>query len=289
MIAFRFELRPLDEIPPWDDPPSLHWFALTDGWYRIEADGHELLRRARVDDPHPYIDYQVVRLWEDVSIVTPTVLEPVPEDLIPFVESDPDTWACNFLEYVPVRGEGDDPNAPDHPIVAAALWHGDHNLDLCYLSNPPRLRFWRAIHGGRDEVTLDWRHEDDGRIGFTAGPAVRLRLPTADYLEAVREFDRELIAAMRERVEELERRGGLPGVDIDLPGLRREHEDRAHWLSRRIDRIPKTDWDAIRQGAAALLSPGSPRRGRPRQPGPDKASAGEPAPSSRRPPDSPNG
>jgi hypothetical protein len=46
VIGFRFELRPLDEVEPWgDDPPSLSWFGLTDGWYWIEAGGHELLRR----------------------------------------------------------------------------------------------------------------------------------------------------------------------------------------------------------------------------------------------------
>jgi hypothetical protein len=40
----------------------------------------------------------------------------------------------------------------------------------------------------------------------------------------------DLITAMRQRVEELERRDGLPGVDIDLPGPRREHDDSAgHW------------------------------------------------------------
>lgn len=61
------------------------------------------------------------------------------------------------------------------------------------------------------------------------------------------------MTAMLQRVEELERRGGLPGVDLDLAGLRREHEDRAHWLAKNLDRTPKTDWDAVRQGAHRLL------------------------------------
>jgi len=31
-------------VAPWGgDTPPLHWFGLTDGWYRIEAGGRELL------------------------------------------------------------------------------------------------------------------------------------------------------------------------------------------------------------------------------------------------------
>jgi len=56
------------------------------------------------------------------------------------------------------------------------------------------------------------------------------------------------------RVLQRERRGGLPGVDLDLAGLRREHEDRAHWLAKNLDRTPKTDWHAVRHGADRLLS-----------------------------------
>jgi hypothetical protein len=254
VIGFRFELRPLDEVEPWgDDPPSLSWFGLTDGWYWIEAGGHELLRRSGVDGPRPYVDYQVVRLWEDVILLTPAVLEPVSEDLLAFIASEPESWKLDMLEYVRVADDDADPDAPDHPVVTAGLWHGDHYLDMIHLGNPARLRFWRTIHGGSDEMTLDWRHDDDGRIGFTAGSPVRLSFPTSEYVAAVRTFDRELLAAMEQRVEELDRRGGLPGVDIDVPGLRREHGNREGWLARHLARSPKTDWAAIRQGAAQLL------------------------------------
>jgi hypothetical protein len=86
--------------------------------------------------------------------------------------------------------------------------------------------------------------DDDGEIGFTAGPAVQVSLPTAEYCQAVHELDQELMTAMRQRVEELDRRGGLPGVELDLAVLRRDHEDRARWRAGKLDPIPKTDWDA---------------------------------------------
>ncbi|MET8312200.1 DUF5984 family protein [Micromonospora sp. NPDC005173] len=258
MIRFRFELYPLDEVSSWGgDQPTLHWFGLTEGWYWLEVGGHQLLRRTRLDHPHPYVDYYLARLWEDVNVLTPDVLEPVPADLQLFIASDPAQWACDPLAFVTAGDEdgfGDiDPNAPDHPVVTAANWHGEHYLDLGYLRNAPSLRFWRTVRGDSDEITVDWRHEDNGEIGFTAGPAVRFCVPTAAYLEAVHTLDRGLMTAVLQRVEELERRGGLPGVDLDLVGLRREHEDRAHWLARNLDRTPKTDWDTVRQGADRLL------------------------------------
>ncbi|MEU4679081.1 DUF5984 family protein [Micromonospora sp. NPDC023737] len=258
MIRFRFELYPLDEVSPWgSDQPRLHWFALTEGWYWLEASGQELLRRTRQVHPHPYTDYYLVRLWEDVIVLTPKVLEPVPDDLQPFIASDPAQWTCDALEFVPEADDEriDDGNAdvPDRPVVTAALWHGEHYLDFGYLRNPPKLRLWRTSRGDRDEITMDWRHEDDGEIGFTADPTVRLNVSTTAYVEAVHNLDRELMATMGQRVEELERCGAPPGVDLDLVQLRREHEDRRHWLTRNLDRFPKTDWDVVRQGARLLL------------------------------------
>jgi len=107
-----------------------------------------------------------------------------------------------------------------------ATWHGGHYLDFGYLRNPPRLRLWHTVRGDPDEITVEWRHDDDGEIGFTAGPAVHVAIPTADYRQAVHAQDQELMTPMRQRVEELDRRGGLPGVEVDLAALRRDHEDR---------------------------------------------------------------
>ncbi|WSK39909.1 DUF5984 family protein [Micromonospora maris] len=71
----------------------LHWFGLTDGWYWIDLNGHELLRYSDHTMRHlhadgyegmPYVDYYVVRLWEDLLQALPAVLEPVPADLVLF-------------------------------------------------------------------------------------------------------------------------------------------------------------------------------------------------------------
>ena len=61
------------------------------------------------------------------------------------------------------------------------------------------------------------------------------------------------MATMGQRVAELERRAGLPDVDLDLSWLRKDHEDRQHWLAKNLDRSPETDWHAVRHGARLLL------------------------------------
>ncbi|MFG1992902.1 DUF5984 family protein [Actinoplanes sp. NPDC048988] len=237
VIEFRFELYPLGEVSPWGgERPALHWFGLTEGWYWIEVNGHELLRRTRADGSPPYVDYYVARLWEDVNVLTPAVLEVVPGTLQPFIASE---WKGGNLPW-----------SIDEEL--AAEWYSEHYLDFGYIRNPPSVRLWRTVDGDRDEVTLDWRHEDDGEIGFTAGPTVRVSVPAANYLEAVRTLDRELMTAMRQRIDELRQRGGLPGIELDLATLEREHEDRTKWLGLNLARSPGTDWKAVMRGAKSL-------------------------------------
>ncbi|WP_433728555.1 DUF5984 family protein [Actinoplanes sp. CA-051413] len=235
MIRFGFRLCPLDEVSPWGgDRPSLHWFGLTEGRYWLEVGGQ----------PHPCVDYYLARLWEDVNVLTPDVLEAVPDDLQSFIATDSAQWACDPLDFIPEVDDG-----PDHPVVTAVNWHSGHHLDFGYLRNPPDLRLWRTVDGDRDEITLDWRHVDDGEIGFTQ----RCSVPTEAYVEAVHTLDRELMTAMHQRIQELRRRGGPPGVDLDLDTLQQEHQDRAQWLTRNLGRTPATDWAAVRQGARHLV------------------------------------
>lgn len=265
--------QPLPADYDWTKADSLNFSVHGPKAFGARIDVAQVLRESPARPPESYLfsprgwmdpsdvqreNQKLARLWEDVIALTPDVLEPVPADLQPFIASDPGQWACAPLDFV-AAGDGDGPadihpNAADHPVVTAADWYGQHFLDFGYLCNAPILRLWRTVHGDHDEITVDWRHQDDGQIGFTAGPSVRLCVPTAAYLEAVHTLDRELMAAMLHRVEELEHRSGLPCVELDLGLLRREHQDRTHWLANNLDRAPETDWDAVRHGAFHLLN-----------------------------------
>ena len=92
-MLFNFALFPLgetiiDRLEPDGKHSSLCWYNLTDGWYWIEADTAQLFRYTpewmalwSAQDPcpvhWPYVDYQVVRLWEDLLEILPKVMEPL--------------------------------------------------------------------------------------------------------------------------------------------------------------------------------------------------------------------
>jgi hypothetical protein len=70
MIRFGFELRPLAEVGVW---------------------GGETLRLLQYADGS-FVDYYVVRFWEDLLQLLPVVLQDVPDDLVDFVSGDSLDW-----------------------------------------------------------------------------------------------------------------------------------------------------------------------------------------------------
>ncbi|MFD9542260.1 DUF5984 family protein [Streptomyces sp. NPDC060022] len=254
-IRFRFGLTPLETVGPWGSKhPVLHWFGLTDGWYCIDLDGQEVLRYSErtvqelrknsdVGQPHPYVDYYVVRLWEDMIALVSEAMEPVPQDLVNVAaDTSPDwTWL-------------------DTPEADAALtWHSAGYLYTSYLRIAPHVRCWRTVIGEDDNVTVTWEHQADpeGVIEFVAPQTGRVTMPTSEFLAAATELDRALLAAMDQRISELEESGPAPGAELDVEQLRREQRDRATWLQRARDHEPGTDWDAVRIGVRTLLAPGT--------------------------------
>lgn len=252
MIRFRFDLQPVRDIDPWggEQHPTLHWFALTSGWYWIEVGEHELLRysdrtlqRWAIDEGEltPYVEYYVVRLWEDVLEMVSVLTDPVPTDLVEFVAGDLPNWATRD-------------NSPQ--ADAAGSWHCAHAMYMGPLLGAPHIRLWRTIIDGEDTVTIDWQHPSGTDIEFSAPAIGRISMPFRSFDNAVTEFDRALLAAMDERVTALEAAGPPAGVHLDLPHLRREQLERAEWLQRARARHAATDWVAIRAGARELLAAG---------------------------------
>lgn len=253
VIHFQFRLRPIAEISPWGPERRLHWFGLTDGWYWIEIGDLELLRYApqtvqRWTDEgcspaSPYVDYYVVRLWEDLLNLLPEVLEPVPDDLAEFIASDPCDWTWPDEEQAEARVEA---------AMKAAEWYSNHVLDMGYLRSSPSIRWWRRTASGRDRMIMAWQHRP-GDTEFAAPRTGQAATPTNVFVGAVEELDRKLLSAMDERIAELERSGPPPRVHIDMQQLRAEHRDRAAWLPRHRNRSPATDWAEVRTGADTLL------------------------------------
>ncbi len=252
-IRIRFGLTPLERTRPWGrEQPVLHWFGLTAGWYCVDLGGHEVLRysertlrelRAEGSDrpDHPYVDYYVVRLWEDLIALVSEAMEPVPADL-----------ADLAADTSPALAWRDTPEAD-----TALTWYSAGSLYTDYLRVAPHIRCRRTVSDGHDTVTVAWEHRADpeGVIEFTGPQSGRIILPTDEFLAAVTELDRALMAAMDERIGQLTLSGAPPGVRLDIEGLRQEHRSRAARLQQALDRDPGTDWETVRMGVHLLLTP----------------------------------
>ena len=135
MVRFEFELRPLAEVPPWGgDRPRLHWFGLTSGWYWISGPDGEFLRYRdeavrRWDLERPYPGYYVARFWEDLILLRWALQEPVPDDLVPFVDG-------SFP-----RREFPDVDDFGYGVDEAFELQSDHVLNFGYLTDAPHLSF----------------------------------------------------------------------------------------------------------------------------------------------------
>lgn len=256
MPLFNFELLPIEEIEPWGkaENPNLHWFGLSDGRYWLTIDGHDLFRYQQdAPDVAEYVEYQVVRLWEDVLEILPAVLDPIPPDLQALVETPERerAWlnaADSWLDRQP-----DDPEMDGWDIYHRATgWWANRQLGTTYLTNAPTLHIWRA----GDRIFIRWNGARD-----SAKPVVAWRwaVEHAEGSLSLDEFERELvrldtafIGAMAQRVTAIVA-APPAGIAIDLDALRQEQRDRSQEMAR-VRRLKSSSppWDEIRKAIAAV-------------------------------------
>ena len=88
-MIFDFTLDPIENVHPWGKPEnlSISWFVLTQGNYRLKVGNEYLLNYTNdfikhLSEKYPeytrtqttFVDYYVVRLWEDVLDILPAIL-----------------------------------------------------------------------------------------------------------------------------------------------------------------------------------------------------------------------
>lgn len=266
-MLFQFRLRPIDDIAPWGPEPHLHWFGLTDGWYWLDTGEAELFRydQALVEtfrhetwaahtpsELLPYVDYQVVRLWEDVLDILPEMLEPIPPRLAHLLEPG-GPWAVWEQRATTATEAAPSKSEMWCPLDAACGWWWRRHLDSLYLVSGPSIWFW--CDGADIHIRWDNRKRIlDDLPAWTAriGQCV---LPIKAFLDEVRSFDSRFIQAMEQRVMEVQEGWARPEIAINVGALVQEQQVRTQWLNRRLDAASKrqpTDWDAVYQAIARI-------------------------------------
>lgn len=242
LLRFCFELRPVADIVAWGPSGnrSLSWFGLTDGWQCLETAAGRLLEYAEPFEAGEsrWLEYQVVRLFEDLLEIWPWVSDPVPKDIASRF------FACySAPEAAHVLSESA-PDADELWLEACAWW--DHRqLAFTHLTPAPELHFWRT--GSNFNLLWDATGQDAAEPQW-AVQHVLLTIPFEQAQAAVEDFCRTLLSAMAERVAAIESDGWTRSdCNLDVARLIAEQHERETWASANLSRTFETNWDAVRK------------------------------------------
>jgi hypothetical protein len=258
-MLFQFQLRPVADVAPWGNEGdySVSWFGLTDGWYWLKCGDAELFRYTdaalkiwaangiEVSD-QPYVDYQVVRLWEDILQMLPDILDPIPERLLRKIEPGLEAyqWHGQIAELV-FTDERDVSKQTEDQFDLAITWLQNRKLDSLYLKEGPKIWFW----SDGTTIFIRWDNTDLKLDGHDMWASLKgtYSMPIETFLEEVKSFDQRLIKAMDERVQSVQRSWDRPWIRIDKESVLAEQEERATALSEALRRVESksTGWDEI--------------------------------------------
>jgi len=261
-MIFDFTLDPIENVYPWGDPEDLkiHWFALTQGNYRLKVgndyllnytnDFHEYLTEKHPQNTQPKntcVDYYVVRLWEDILDILPDVLEPVPKELQHFLELGYENYkalnerALDWQEFEIKNGANKDRTWSI--LELATNWLNNCWLDSGYILYSPKIWIW----SDENDVVINWDNSEIKIENIYVWTATKgnYRINKNDFINEVREFNKHLFDEMKERVETICQNWKNDEIKIDFEQLKSEQKNRGTWLESKLKNVRKTNWSEV--------------------------------------------
>lgn len=256
-MLINFTLAPIDKISPWGEPGSysLSWFGLTLGQYWIQAGEDALLEysdHVRSGGAR-YCEYHVVRLYEDLLEMLPYILEPVPERLVPYIRGESaKAWRKAYEAWCDTDDDAADPDQLCELGDAAAMWIGKRHLDSAYLSPSAYIAIW----SDREHVHVEWDNRDRQFEGKPAWSAVvgSYAMRRDEFVDEMRSFHVRLMEQMAARVDQVTAGRLSPEIEIDGPGLAREHQQRTQSLDSALKIVVETNWQRAERAIHEILS-----------------------------------
>ncbi len=257
-MLINFTLAPLARIVPWGEPGNyrLHWFGLTYGEYWIEAGEATLLEysdHARAAGAERYCTYQVVRLHEDLMEMLPYILEPVPDPLVPYISGEgPGILRSAHAAWCERVDDGPEADGLFDFADAAVGWIENRRLDSSYLLPSANVAIW----SDEEHTHIAW--DNRGRQ-FGGEPAWSASLGSylvsrVEFIEEIKSFHDRLMEQMAARVAQVAS-GCLPSeIQVDLPGLITEHEQRTRSFDAALKVVPATDWRQAERAVGEILT-----------------------------------
>lgn len=260
-MIFEFQLIPIEEVQPWGEPPNqkLSWFGFTDGEYRMKVGAEYLLDYSEEYTKHliekfpdysfrtTFIEYQVVRFWEDILEMLPSILEPVLKEIQYFLISGYESYLdlqnnlLNWQDSEILKGVKENDTLPVSEL--AIYWLDNRRIDCGYLTNSARVCIW----SDENDVVFSWdnRNIKVENIPVWSATYGNYRITKGDFINEVRKFDSSLISQMNERVEKICRMWNKPEIKVDFDYLKSEQKNRATWFEIALKNVRKTDWNEV--------------------------------------------
>ncbi|MEK7725493.1 MAG: DUF5984 family protein [Acidobacteriota bacterium] len=261
-MIFEFKLDSIEDVQPWGESPNkqIHWFALTQGIYRLKVGDEYLLNysnefTAQISEKFPniryrgtFVDYYIVRLWEDLIDILPHILEPVPKELQHFLESDykiQRDWSEKVADWHDKAELSKVLNNDEIWEICenATDWINNRCLDSGYLS--PSANIW--IWSDENDMIISWDNQEIMVDGIQVWSATRssYRINRNEFVLELKRFDNQLFSEMAGRVNEICKTWNNEEIYIDFEQLKSEQNNRATWMKSWVDSKHKTDWRKV--------------------------------------------
>jgi len=200
-----------------------------------------------------YVDYQVVRLYEDLLEKLVDMLQPVPLEIQQLIDTQEKQkhWTIQLWD---IFESTDSEEIEDLYSVATEWWNYRRNLSIMHLSEGPNIWIWN--YG--ETVHIRWNNESKSDDGIQPWSTVRgdYTLPLEKFREEVASFHERLMGEMSYRIKHLMTDNPIPHIKIDMQSLEREHEERKNSLKEAIAKTPRVkNWDAVIEAINKLKGP----------------------------------
>jgi len=243
MALFEFELANVEEILPWEtaEGPSLSWFALTDGWFRMPVGDQVLFEYSDEIMAHwgtrkRPAGYQVAAFARDILGSVAAGVARLPER----VERLASEWGR--LTELWSGANGSDQSETSRDLAYAAWrWLGERSPWASYLTANPNFQFVRI----GNELRIHWDNGErmvDGIPVWSARAGVHA-MAIESFTAECRDFARRLLGEMAGRLEAIET-GTVSGLaPIDVRSLRVQHKTwQAEFASYFKEYEPDVEW-----------------------------------------------
>jgi hypothetical protein len=267
MALFEFKLKPLQDFKSYceEHPLTLSWFWLTDGIYYMNVGEEQLFRTTNemlnhwkqeypnTDVNQPFVDYMVVRLYEDLLDKLVDVIQPIPTTLQKYIATreEREHWSSAAWEL----WESTEDEAIKDMCELATEWCGySRHLSTGHLICGPGITLWRIDN----TIHIRWDNGDNEIDGIPYWTTTRgeYTLSADAFMQEVESFHQRLMNEMGQRVQLISTNNPLdPRINIDIQGLIKEHEQRKNTLAAEMSRKPSVDdWMTVIDATEKLAS-----------------------------------